>query len=611
MSGMDGKLLIAAWLLALPAVAQDLVPRQVAAPPSDILAGFVRLPDPASVPTVSAAVLLPLRFARESGKGWAAEASFPVDGTGDLELGVLSPDAGRFELFARAPGAELRRLDDRLVVFAGEGLPGWVVARSRLRSAPEGSWNVRVEVDDARGARPPAESWLLAKPASSVRLETFVTTQRLVGGEPIGIAAGVSGGRVESGRVFLDHGGSTRELAMSTDGAGGGLFGALVPDDVRGDLRARVEVNGTTAEGRAFLRSAQLSFTVLEPRLLLEPTAQARVIDAGHLAIEIGILPLAPPQRLHLSGEIWGQGEPGRMMPLCWLSRMTAPGISQLVLDLRWIALAGARAPFELREVRAQDPDTEIVLDRAARIPLETPVLPRLPRTTEVTTEMLLGTPTPSVTARGLFPGLVLVHGYCSGGAIWPPADFTQPKLDFLDPNQNRTHDQFAQMIAQQAAAAGLTSFGVVAHSQGGCAALHLLTYYQSGLDLAPYGRKIQSVATPYQGTPLASWGGFACGVNPDMTPSGSATWLAGIPSWARAEVSYWTTANAGSACQWATDFLLSDPEDGTVERSRGQLPGANSMGHVTGWCHTTGMSNPANYTDHARNQAMNAAAAR
>ena len=73
----------------------------------------------------------------------------------------------------------------------------------------------------------------------------------------------------------------------------------------------------------------------------------------------------------------------------------------------------------------------------------------------------------------------------------------------------------------------------------------------------------------------------------------------------------YWTTADAGSACNFFTDFLLADPEDGTVEMFRGQLPGGNSMGHVTGWCHTTGMSNPANYTDHARNQAMDAAAAR
>jgi hypothetical protein len=211
----------------------------------------------------------------------------------------------------------------------------------------------------------------------------------------------------------------------------------------------------------------------------------------------------------------------------------------------------------------------------------------------------------------GLAPALMLVHGYCSGGAVWPAADFTQPKTVFLDPNQNRTHDEFAQILGQHGQNAGMTSFGIVAHSQGGCAALHLLTYYASGLDLARGGRKIQSVATPYQGTPLASWGGFACGVNNDMTPAGAATWLSGIPSWARAEVSYWTTANSGSVCNFITSLLLTAPEDGTVEMFRGQLPGANSMGHVVGWCHTTGMSNPANYTDHPRNAAMNAAAAR
>ncbi len=156
-----------------------------------------------------------------------------------------------------------------------------------------------------------------------------------------------------------------------------------------------------------------------------------------------------------------------------------------------------------------------------------------------------------------------------------------------------------------------MTSYGIVAHSQGGCAALQLLTYYSSGLDSAEGGRRIQSVASPYQGTPLASLGGFACGVNNDMTPAGSAAWLAGIPSWARAQVSYWTTSNSGSACSIFTDGFLTNPEDGVVEMFRGQLPGGNSMGHVIGWCHTTGMSNPANYTDHVRNQAMDAAAAR
>jgi hypothetical protein len=95
------------------------------------------------------------------------------------------------------------------------------------------------------------------------------------------------------------------------------------------------------------------------------------------------------------------------------------------------------------------------------------------------------------------------------------------------------------------------------------------------------------------------------------MTPAGSSAWLSGIPSWARAQVFFLTTSNVGSACNFFTNLLLTDPEDGTVEMVRGLLTGGNSLGHVTGWCHTTGMSNPAQYTDHARNAERNTQAAR
>src|SRR6185436_12116976 len=155
------------------------------------------------------------------------------------------------------------------------------------------------------------------------------------------------------------------------------------------------------------------------------------------------------------------------------------------------------------------------------------PVLPPTgPGPHAITSEMLTGGTTlmlQSVSPLGphtradpvlINPALMLVHGYCSGGSIWPAADFTQPKVQFLDPNANRTHDQFAQLIAATAQAANLSSFGVVTHSQGGCASLHLLTYYTSGLDFASGSRRIQALAPPFQGTPLASLGAFACGVN-------------------------------------------------------------------------------------------------
>ena len=100
------------------------------------------------------------------------------------------------------------------------------------------------------------------------------------------------------------------------------------------------------------------------------------------------------------------------------------------------------------------------------------------------------------------------------------------------------------------------------------------------------------------------------------MTYSGAASWLSGIPSWARAKVHYSTTSFTDvwyryDYCNVATDLFLNDPDDGVVERDYAQLPGANNRGHKTGWCHTSGMRDPAQTSDSARNAEMNTNAAR
>ncbi len=405
-----------------------------------------------------------------------------------------------------------------------------------------------------------------------------------------------------------------------------GVFGAFVPRWTSGDVTARVEIVGS-ADGVRFERAVQLFVPIVERRTLLTGLVETSVEDALRLKIELGALALTEPAQLHVSAEVWGIDERGEFAPVCWLSRMLVPEIVggewrlPMLLDGRWIDVTKTHAPFVLRKVRVQDPDTHAVYDAADWMPLDILTLPPIVGLgTSTVTRSMLSAPIPASSAL-LSPDtyqlapkpfgrrLLLVHGYCSSGSIWPAADFTAPKQEFLDPNRNRSHDQFAQLLRTAVNARG--SFGVVGHSQGGPAALHLYTYYVSGLDTAVGPRLIQSVASPYQGTPLASLGSFACGTNNDMTTSGAPVWLAGIPSWARARVHYWTTSNSGSACNFFTGLLLTDPEDGTTEQFRGQLPGANSMGHMTGWCHTTGMSNPANYTDHSRNALMNTNAAR
>lgn len=107
---------------------------------------------------------------------------------------------------------------------------------------------------------------------------------------------------------------------------------------------------------------------------------------------------------------------------------------------------------------------------------------------------------------------------------------------------------------------------------------LHFSLPRYSCLDGATSGsRLIQSVGSPYQGTALAgsiadlgAIFGAGCGSVNDLTYSGAANWLTTIPSWARAEVYYYTTTFYDEQgclffdcvydyCHLGSDLLLSE----------------------------------------------------
>ena len=633
-------------LVLAGAVAAQQAPdgRQVAAPAGDVLSGLVRLPEPASVRTTSRAAVLPVTFERERDGSWSFGTEAWVERAGRVSIAALSFDGRPWRILAQAPGAPERELaawvaaegGERRTAVQEETLEGALADRFDLPAAPAGRWTIRAEAP--AGARP-AGGWLVVADEGTEVLASHLATYELTSDREPGLVAQVEGaaggaplvGAVESAEVVLDTARGSASVPMTDDGrsgdgaAGDGVFGAVLPRGLSGAVRARVVVRGAAPGGGTFLRTTEHAFTVVERRAVLTGSAAARVADDTRLELGIGAFVLDPSRRLHVSAEVWGTDASGAPVPVCWLSRIEAPRAAAgesalpLWLDGRWLDVARAAPPLELREVRVQDPDTQAVIDRLERVPLAVGALPSVvgSGTTEPTRAMELGAGAAPQSSGPLPPrgeslvprALMLVHGYCSGGAVWPAADFSQPKLVFLDPNQNRTNDQFALLLRDLGSS--VRSFGILAHSQGGLAALHLLTYYDSGLDRALGERLIQSVGSPYQGTPLASLGFFSCGVNDDMTPDGAALWLSGIPAWARSEVHYWTTSNSGSACNFFTNLILSSPNDGVIEMARGQLPGADNRGHVVGWCHTTGMSNPAHYTDHARNAERNARAAR
>ena len=135
--------------------------------------------------------------------------------------------------------------------------------------------------------------------------------------------------------------------------------------------------------------------------------------------------------------------------------------------------------------------------------------------------------------------------------------------------------------------------------------------------------RRIQSVGTPYRGTHLAGTlailggtFGQGCGYNHDLTERVADKWLSNIPYWARSLVNYYTTSFEDNwwsydYCNLATDFFLDNPEDGAVEKSRGQLSGANNRGHTLGQCHSKGSGWTLTHQceDYGRNNQMNSLA--
>ncbi len=630
---------------ALPATPASSPPtKQIAAPPTDM--AQQQLPDPAVNGVRSQAALIPIELDQAKDGTWTWTAILPVDGRNQLSLMLLTPNAG-WQLAVQTPGSSLLALTETTPGVSHQAsslgmgntqYPGDVYT---FAAPPAGLWTVQVSAATA-----PAQSgvagYLVISGDSPYRLYSHLTTYNLLVGQEIGLTTRLtteSGtealpGSISSATMHLKLAdGRELTLPLSDDGlhqdgaAGDGVWGATFIADAPGNVTAQITATGTAPDGRAFIRSSEHVFPIHAPTLALaDRPVRSRTLGDGLIQLDIPANALATSlNQVLVSAEVWGQDGAGTAVPVVWLSGMVTPQQNgsrlalPLTLDSRWIELANAHPPYQLQNVRVQDVDTAVPLSQRATLPLNLNYTTGKQIVTEITDDMLMG-PAPAAPAPPESAGVVmLIHGYCSGG-VWPTADFTQYAV-FADHNQNRSHDQFAQLI--DAYGDNFTSFGAVAHSQGGAASLHLYTYYWSGLDYSSGNRLIQSVGTPYQGTALAGIiavlgeiFGVGCGTNFDLTYDGASLWLSGIPSWARSRVYYHTTAFKDvwwryDYCHLASDLLLDDPDDGVVERWAGQLSGANNLGHKSGWCHTSGMRDPAQYNDHTRNANMNANANR
>ena len=603
----------------------------------------MRLPNPSDAGIRSKAAMIPIYNTDD-----LRQIEIPIDNAKEFKLMLLAPNAAGWKIEAALPNEDFVNLRDEAFLrnvertetnfgVDGNQFPAEVF---RFNAAREGVLRLKIDLPDSRSATEKPLGYLVASSESLYRLYSYIDTFETVVGREIGINASLFDKKSdgESGAPGVLNG-SIRRSTVSVQTPKGEIVNLEMNDDGNGNFRAgftptaagkyfvRISSAGTTPGGREFLRTAEHSFEAGDA-LKINNSSKTRLVDDLRWQIDLPVNNLKIGQKVIAHAEVWSNEQ-----PVAWIGGMAeGKGFDKrnvsisLALDSRWLARAATAGNYELRNIRLQNVDNSIVLATAEKISLPSIYVPDSARNSggEITDEMRQGIRPEIVVNDAVGGKLMLVHGYCSGdawGAAASAGQFTD-YVKFLDLNQNRTHDQFANLIRNFGAS--LPSFGIVAHSQGGAASLHLYTYYWSGLDYATGGtRLIQSVGTPYQGTALAGnlalMGqifGAGCGSNNDMTYSGAAAWLAGIPSWARAKVYYHTTSFTDvwyryDYCNLATDPFLSDPDDGVVERAYAQLTGANNLGHKTGWCHTSGMRDPSQTTDSSRNANMNANAAR
>ncbi len=656
--------LVAAGPLASAlAEAPTLPARALSAPPEDITSGLLGVPQPLA--WESSHALLPFDHGVLGGDvqvgvgrpgilsmvpivppGWSIRVAAP-DGAVLIEGGAIRQVSSPFAGAVHRVDGDIARL---------VGTDDAAVTRFDIEVRRNGVWTVTATPPARGGGLPAGAGWppmlLVRDGDATLSLRATVRSLRVAVGEPtsidVDLPPAMARGTLEA-EVVDPHG---TAVPVFLEGLDAQRTATFVPQ-VEGVHTVSLRAN--TGRPLTWRRSVELIVDAvgIAPRLVGQATVlPVEGSQAGPgMSIRVA-LDRAAPDGVFVAAEVWhvgnGSDTPGTAAtiaatPISWIAGLSvarddAGPAAILTFDRRWLGRAGVSGgTLELRNVRIHDRRTWGLLDQIDAVPLGPSPAPLA--APEHLTDLLLGPPggravpttsTMPASAEDAAPvgshALLIVHGYCSDGVTFPPNQFTGPVGVFLDPNQAKGNDAFAQTLL--AYGSQFRSYGVVGHSQGGNASLHLYTFYWSGFDWAQPNasggnRLIQSVGSPYQGTPLAGnlailgqIFGAGCGTIADLTPSGATTWLSTIPTWARQKVWYWTTSFLNvpfqyDYCDLVTDLFLSDPDDGVVEKTKGQLPGANNMGHTEGWCHIEDMRDPPQCTDATRNAQMNGAAAR
>jgi hypothetical protein len=362
-----------------------------------------------------------------------------------------------------------------------------------------------------------------------------------------------------------------------------------------------VSVQGVSPDGHPFIRTVTDFLNVISPTLSLMD-APVRSIASRHseyIALLLPVHSLAHPNdagasKVRVFAQVWGKDRRGADVPICWVGGIArvetyrGQHVLSLMLNKNWLSGKRVKRLSSLRNLFVQDVNHFVPIAAASHVRISqhssaSSIVALMYATAPVTiSPSMLDGPIPLWLTRkrqllsnssSVASTLLLVHGYCARDTPFDTSAFTDYTL-FLDLNANRLNDNFAIRIRD--AAASFASFGIVAHSQGGLASLHLRSFYWSPLDNSNGGRRVQTLASPYQGQPLAGLLakvgaalGFLCGSNDDLTYDGARLWLASVPMSARREVYYWAAKYGQDGlihyCNLAANIVLGWPNDGAI----------------------------------------------
>ena len=433
-----------------------------------------------------------------------------------------------------------------------------------------------------------------------------------------------------------------------------GEISTTIPALSPGAYTLQVDFTATMDDGQVIQRTGYYGFNVLTPIASLTGKATSRVVDQNRLEVSFDVKQNSKlsikDSKVFLYAEIWANDK-----PVSYINTMTyidqsksKPKISATI-DTRWFALAGAvnKQGFEFRNLKLMDPDTFLLLNEVKTLPVEVKHFPKAAYTKaskiSIDDSMFEGKEDVYIPIQGgtneasfkntVDGGIFLVHGWCADNSAWNQNHFNNgPTFEYSHYDRSIGRDEFAIRIKNQAEAEFDNWFSIVAHSQGGQAAVHLKAYYFSGLDSSPATRPIQTVGTPFLGSSLMDlYYGLSsipfvapiiglfndCEAQFTLTTPGSYGWNIFLPASARNATSFHRTTHAIPSSFWnwwqfwrwkcnLLSYFIIGRDDGVTTPRAGAFlfGGGQNMGIKRRQCHND-MQYPDQKDDVNRNNLM------